>query len=57
MKVPVAYWMNGLGEDCSSQVYATFLDDGGQAIVVKNWRSNEYQVLLEDDVRIEFVEV
>lgn len=50
MKVPVAYWLNGLGEECSSPVFATFIEPEGTMAVVRNWRSREYEVRLIDEL-------
>lgn len=58
MKVPCARWQNNLGEDCTSQVYATFRTEEGTMIVVKNWRrqfsgdATPYEVRIESECEI-----
>lgn len=60
MKVPCAYWTNGLGEDCSSQVHATFQTEEGTMIVVKNWRRQfsgdrtPYEVRAESECEVRY---
>lgn len=49
-RVKVAYWMNGLGEECSSKVFAEFYDEGEHWHVVRNWRSREFEVISADDM-------
>lgn len=45
-----AYWINGLGEETSSLVWAEFIDgNGARQIVVRNWRSHDYEVRAADD--------
>lgn len=34
----VAYWINGLGEECSSRVRSEFTDNGVSYFVVYDWR-------------------
>jgi hypothetical protein len=58
MLIKVAYWMNGLGEECSSRVRSAFEDQGFEYVVVHDWRSRELIVKRVDDciaVRMESV--
>lgn len=36
--LPIAYWMNGLGEEMSSRVHAYFKHGETEFVVVHDWR-------------------
>lgn len=39
-RIQVAYWRNGLGEECSSKIMAEFEANDQVYIVVRNWRKS-----------------
>ena len=58
MRVPVAYWNNGLGELCDSRIFAQFIgDDGTLYLVVFAPRVREHIVIEASEAEITFEEM